>query len=55
MKMRGIFKTTATRSTAPAPGQPPRVSELALPADAIAEIEYRFAGLAPYEQSAAAR
>ncbi len=44
-KKRGIFKTAATRTTAPAPGVAARVSHNALPPDAIAEIEYRFAGL----------
>jgi 4-hydroxy-tetrahydrodipicolinate synthase len=48
MKKRGIFKTTATRAGAPAPGQPPKVNHVALPQDAIEEIEYRFAALKPY-------
>ena len=48
MKKRGIFKTTVTRSGAPVPGQPPKVNHLALPPDAIEEIEYRFAALKPY-------
>jgi dihydrodipicolinate synthase/N-acetylneuraminate lyase len=44
-KKRGIFKTAVTRTVAPAPGVAPRLSDNALPPDAIAEIEYRFAGL----------
>jgi dihydrodipicolinate synthase/N-acetylneuraminate lyase len=38
MKKRGIFKTIATRNR----------TQYAFSADEIAEIEYRFAGLAPY-------
>ena len=37
LKKRGIFKTTVTRET-----------EYALTPEAIAEIEYNFAGLKPY-------
>jgi dihydrodipicolinate synthase/N-acetylneuraminate lyase len=48
MKKRGIFKTTVTRAAAPLPGQPPKVTQVALPADAIQEIEYRLAALEPY-------
>jgi dihydrodipicolinate synthase/N-acetylneuraminate lyase len=48
MKKRGIFKTTVTRAGPPVPGQPPKVNHLALPPDAIDEIEYRFAALKPY-------
>jgi 4-hydroxy-tetrahydrodipicolinate synthase len=48
MKKRGIFKTTVTRVGAPLPGQPPKLSQITLPPDAIAEIEYRFAALTPY-------
>jgi dihydrodipicolinate synthase/N-acetylneuraminate lyase len=51
MKKRGIFKTTVTRAGAPVPGQPPKVNHLALPPDAIEEIEYRFAALKPYLMS----
>jgi dihydrodipicolinate synthase/N-acetylneuraminate lyase len=50
MKMRGIFSTTVTRIAAPQPGAAPRTSDLTLPADAIAEIEYRFEALKPYLQ-----
>jgi dihydrodipicolinate synthase/N-acetylneuraminate lyase len=48
MKKRGIFKTTVTRAAAPVPGQPAKVNHVTLPPDAIEEIEYRFAALAPY-------
>jgi 4-hydroxy-tetrahydrodipicolinate synthase len=48
MKKRGIFKTTVTRAGAPLPGQPPKLGQITLPPDAIAEIEYRFAALKPY-------
>ena len=44
-KKRGIFKTAVTRTAAPTPGVAPRVTNNSLPPDAIAEIEYRFAGL----------
>jgi 4-hydroxy-tetrahydrodipicolinate synthase len=50
MKMRGIFTTTVTRTAAPGDGEAPRVTDLKLPPDAVAEIEYRFAALAPYLQ-----
>jgi 4-hydroxy-tetrahydrodipicolinate synthase len=48
MKKRGIFKTTVTRAAAPLPGQPPKLGQITLPPDAIAELEYRFAALEPY-------
>ena len=48
MKKRGIFKTTVTRAGAPVEGAAPKINQLNLPADAIEEIEYRFAALAPY-------
>jgi 4-hydroxy-tetrahydrodipicolinate synthase len=48
MKKRGIFKTTITRAGAPVAGQPPKTNQVALPPDAIDEIEYRFAALKPY-------
>jgi 1-pyrroline-4-hydroxy-2-carboxylate deaminase len=48
MKKRGIFKTSAIRAGAPVPGQPPTVSQVVLPQDAVDEIEYRFAALRPY-------
>ena len=38
MKKRGIFKTIATRNR----------TQYAFSAEEIAEIDYRFAGLAPY-------
>jgi 4-hydroxy-tetrahydrodipicolinate synthase len=46
MKKRGIFKTTAARSGGAGPAA--RVSTLTLTPDQVAEIEYRFAALAPY-------
>jgi dihydrodipicolinate synthase/N-acetylneuraminate lyase len=48
MKKRGIFKTTTIRTGSPASGAPPKVAQRALPPDAVAEIEYRFAALKPY-------
>ncbi|HEV3060503.1 MAG TPA: dihydrodipicolinate synthase family protein [Vicinamibacterales bacterium] len=51
MKKRGIFKTTTIRTGAPAVGASPKVAQRALSPDAIAEIEYRFAGLKPYLDS----
>jgi dihydrodipicolinate synthase/N-acetylneuraminate lyase len=51
MKLRGVFSTTVTRAAAPQPGGAPRTSDLTLPPDAIAEIEYRFAALKPYLSS----
>ena len=48
MKRRAIFKTTVTRSGAPVDGAPPKLRKTELPADAIQEIEYRFAALKPY-------
>jgi dihydrodipicolinate synthase/N-acetylneuraminate lyase len=46
MKKRGIFKTTATRSSGAGSGA--RVNVLKLTPDQVAEIEYRFAALTPY-------
>jgi 4-hydroxy-tetrahydrodipicolinate synthase len=48
MKMRGIFKTMVVRTAAPKEGAAPPTSSLRLTADAVAEIEYRFAALKPY-------
>jgi 4-hydroxy-tetrahydrodipicolinate synthase len=48
MKKRGIFKTTVTRAAAPVAGQPPKINQNALPAEALEELDYRFAALAPY-------
>lgn len=48
MKMRGIFKTTTTRVGPPVAGTQPKVRQITLPDDAIAEIEYRLAALKPY-------
>jgi dihydrodipicolinate synthase/N-acetylneuraminate lyase len=45
MQKRGIFKTTTTRTGGAAAWKPKR---LELAADAVAEIEYRFAALKPY-------
>jgi dihydrodipicolinate synthase/N-acetylneuraminate lyase len=49
MQKRGIFRTTTTRTGGAAAWKPKR---LTLSADEIAEIEYRFAALQPYLQSA---
>ena len=46
-KKRGLFKTTVTRRSNPADG-PVRVAEAPIPPDAVAEIDERFAALAPY-------
>jgi hypothetical protein len=54
MKKRGIFKTTVTRAGAPVEGAAPKINQLDLAADAIEEIEYRFAALAPYLSKSAA-
>lgn len=48
MKMRGVFKTAVRRTSAPAPGTPPRLTEVKPSAMELAEIEYRFAALKPY-------
>lgn len=54
LKRRGIFKSSTTRLD-PAPGGaatlPPRIQRLNLTADEVAEIEYRYQGLAPYLSS----
>jgi 4-hydroxy-tetrahydrodipicolinate synthase len=46
MKKRGVFKTTVSRRSAD--GSPATPSELRLSADAVEEIEYRFAALKTY-------
>jgi hypothetical protein len=48
MKKRGVFKTTITRRGVPTPGKPQDLNEVKLPADALAELEYRFEALKPY-------
>jgi hypothetical protein len=45
---RGIFKTMTIRVAAEAGKPAPNVKTIALSADEIAEIDYRFAGLKPY-------
>lgn len=54
LKKRGIFKTATTRLD-PKPGshaaETPRVQRLSLSSDEVAEIEYRYAALAPYLSS----
>lgn len=49
-KKRGVFKTLVSRQYGPKSTIPasPKLSELKLTADAIAEIEYCFEGLKPY-------
>jgi dihydrodipicolinate synthase/N-acetylneuraminate lyase len=48
MKKRRVFKTTVRRTSAPAPGAPPKLTEFKPSPVEIEEIEYRFAGLKPY-------
>jgi 4-hydroxy-tetrahydrodipicolinate synthase len=48
MKKRGIFKTTVRRTSAPAAGAPAKLTEFKPDAIELAEIEHRFAALAPY-------
>jgi dihydrodipicolinate synthase/N-acetylneuraminate lyase len=48
MKKRGIFKTTARRTSAPAAGTAPKVAEFKPSQVEIDEIEFRFAALKPY-------
>ena len=48
MKKRGIFKTTVRRTSAPAPGVAPRLTEVKPSPTELAEIEFRFAALKPY-------
>jgi len=48
MKKRGIFKTTARRTSAPQGGPAPKVSEFKPSPVELEEIEFRFAALKPY-------
>lgn len=48
MKKRGVFKTSVRRTTAPAPGAPARLVEIAPSGQDLEEIEFRFAALGPY-------
>jgi dihydrodipicolinate synthase/N-acetylneuraminate lyase len=47
LRKRGIFKTTTTRRAPPSP-EGIKVETYAFDADAVAEIEFRFAALKPY-------
>ena len=51
-KKRGVFQTTVSRHYGPGRTVPasPLISELELTKDDIAEIEYRFEGLKPYQK-----
>jgi 4-hydroxy-tetrahydrodipicolinate synthase len=48
MKKRGVFKTAVRRTTAPMPGAPPKLTEVAPAGADLEEIEYRFAALEPF-------
>ena len=48
MKKRGIFKTTVRRTSAPAAGAAPKLTEFKPTPTEIEEIEFRFAALKPY-------
>lgn len=48
MKKRGIFKTTVRRTSAPAAGAPPKLTEFKPSPIEAEEIEHRFAALKPY-------
>jgi 1-pyrroline-4-hydroxy-2-carboxylate deaminase len=48
MKKRGVFKTTARRTSAPVAGTPPKMAEFKPSPLEIEEIEFRFAGLKPF-------
>jgi dihydrodipicolinate synthase/N-acetylneuraminate lyase len=48
MKKRGIFKTTVRRTSAPTASAPAKLTEFKPDAIELAEIEHRFASLAPY-------
>jgi hypothetical protein len=48
MKKRGIFKTTVVRTGPAGADGKPRFTTRAFAGDAVQEIEYRFAALAPY-------
>lgn len=54
LRKRGIFKTATTRldpKPDASPSDPPRVQTLSLSPEDVAEIEYRYAALAPYLSS----
>jgi hypothetical protein len=51
MKKRGLFKTTCVRTARPRAGERPAVVERTFSTADVAEIEYRFAALAPYLSS----
>ncbi len=48
MKMRGVFKTTVRRTSAPGRVRPPRLTEFMPTAIEREEIEFRFAALKPF-------
>jgi 4-hydroxy-tetrahydrodipicolinate synthase len=48
MKMRGVFKTTVRRASAPSAAAPPKLTEVTPTAVELAEIKFRFAALEPY-------
>lgn len=48
MKKRGVFKTAVRRTTAPMPGAPAKLTEVAPTGADLEEIEYRFAALKPF-------
>ena len=48
MKMRGVFKTTVRRASAPGPGAPAKLTEFTPSAMEREEIKFRFAALKPY-------
>ncbi len=52
MKKRGIFKTAVRRTSAPAAGAPPKLTEIAPAGPDLEEIEYRFAALTPFLRAA---
>ena len=48
MKKRGVFKTTVRRTSAPAAGSPPKLTEFKPSPIEVEEIDFRFAALKPY-------
>jgi 4-hydroxy-tetrahydrodipicolinate synthase len=48
MKMRGVFKTAVRRTSPPAAGTAPKLTEIVPTDTERAEIEFRFAALKPY-------
>jgi 4-hydroxy-tetrahydrodipicolinate synthase len=48
MKMRGVFKTTVRRTSAPTVNAPAKLTEFTPTPVELEEIEYRFAALKPY-------